>query len=332
MRFPQMDHLIIKYLSKEISLEERHQLSKWLEEDELNSRVLEKYKLYWEMSQKDFSGPRSEVLDRIEQEINREDIRESSVKSSSVFLPNLLKYAAVLALIFAVTFLLNQFETEDQVQPSISYLEKVSPAGQKLSTVLPDGTTVKLNSGSKVIYPSQFMGDKREVILFGEAYFDVKRDEGKPFVIQTADMSVHVLGTSFSVRAFSDGSDQFVAVRSGLVRVVNSSNSDSIQLSKNLMTRLSAKNEFTDAKGFDENTIFGWMDQKLVFSDHTSREVFVAIEKWFGVEIQNQELVKSGKTYTAIFENPTLNEVMGSLSHMYQFNYEIDQKTIAIVR
>ena len=204
-------------LSKEISLEERHQLSKWLEEDELNPKILEKYELYWTMSQHDFTSPKNEVLAKIESEIEQLEKKTSKTGKISLDRPiiSYLKYAAVLIIVFFLSFLTHRYTTTESETPAISYVEKVSPPGKKITTLLPDGTTVKLNSGSKIIIPSHFSGKKREVVLFGEAFFDVKRDEEKPFVIKTADLEVEVLGTSFDVKAYSDGTTQQVAVRSG---------------------------------------------------------------------------------------------------------------------
>ncbi len=85
--------------------------------------------------------------------------------------------------------------------PEIALIEKVSLPGQKITTILPDGTHVKLNADSKIIVPSRFSGDRREVTLIGEAFFDVARDESKPFLINTENMKVEVLGTSFNVSA-----------------------------------------------------------------------------------------------------------------------------------
>lgn len=327
-----MDHLIIKYLSNQISLQEQHQLSKWLEEDEKHAKTLEKFQLYWEMSRQDLSEKRREVLNRIESEIALEELADQSKVPTGFGNRYLtyLKYAAVLAVVFLSALLVNNIEPPTEFVPSISYIEKVSAAGQKMTIRLPDGSSVKLNSESKLIFPSQFTGGKREVVLFGEAFFDVTRDESSPFLIKTADMSVQVLGTSFVVRAFSGGSNQFVAVKTGEVKVINSATSDSVQLTQNLIAHLSKRTGFSEVSSVDEHLVFGWIDQKLVFKDHTITEVFDTIEKWYGVEVNNAESINSDKSFTALFENPTLKEVMGSLSHMYQFKYETNDNVITI--
>ncbi len=328
-----MDHLIIKYLSKEISLEERHQLSKWLEEDELNPKILEKYELYWTMSQHDFTSPKNEVLAKIESEIEQLEKKTSKTGKISLDRPiiSYLKYAAVLIIVFFLSFLTHRYTTTESETPAISYVEKVSPPGKKITTLLPDGTTVKLNSGSKIIIPSHFSGKKREVVLFGEAFFDVKRDEEKPFVIKTADLEVEVLGTSFDVKAYSDGTTQQVAVRSGSVRVTSSTPNQVVHLRQNEMIRLSAGGKLSKSTDLDKDMVFGWMEQKLVFKDNSLMEVFKTIEKWYGIEIKVREASLSDKQYTAVFENnPSLDHVMGSISHVYKFKYELNEKILII--
>ncbi len=328
-----MDHLIIKYLTNQISLEERHQLSKWLEENELNARILEKFELYWNITQHDFSEKRTEVLNHIQSELALRKLDENQIipetKSRSW---HYLRYAAVLTLAVLSGIILHFSTTRENLQEvaSISSIEKVCVAGQKITTTLPDGTLVKLNSDSKLIYPSEFTGDKREVVLFGEAFFDVIRNEDQPFIIKTSDMSIQVLGTSFCVKAFVDNTDQYVAVRTGKVNVISTSTQDTVQLIQNFMASLSQNHEFFIINGFDENIVFGWMDQKLVFTDYTSQEVFTAIERWFGVEVINPKQIESSKTYTATFVNPTIEEVMGSVSHIYQFDYIKEENNITI--
>ena len=77
------------------------------------------------------------------------------------------------------------------------------PAGQRVNLDLPDGSNVWLNAGTTMQYPVSFMTDKREVILDGEAYFEVAHNEKSPFVVHTSTLDVEVLGTKFNVEAYS---------------------------------------------------------------------------------------------------------------------------------
>lgn len=77
------------------------------------------------------------------------------------------------------------------------------PSGQRANVILPDGTDVWLNAGTTIRYPISFMKGKREIILDGEAYFEVVHNEKCPFVVHTYAMDVEVLGTKFNVEAYS---------------------------------------------------------------------------------------------------------------------------------
>lgn len=78
------------------------------------------------------------------------------------------------------------------------------PRGGEYVLVLSDGTTVYLNAESELMYPVKFRGNDRRVFLKGEAYFDVKRDTSKPFIVEANSLDVRVLGTEFGVRAYQD--------------------------------------------------------------------------------------------------------------------------------
>lgn len=98
------------------------------------------------------------------------------------------------------------------------------PYGETASVQLSDGSTVELNSGSSVKYARSF-GDERKVTLTGEAFFDVKK-EGRPFIVETFNSSVSVLGTSFNVKAWDDESKTVIALQSGSVQVSGISNTN----------------------------------------------------------------------------------------------------------
>jgi len=80
----------------------------------------------------------------------------------------------------------------------------IIPYGKKSMIILSDGTKVWLNAGSQLVYPSTFMRKRREVVLVGEAYFDVAKNDEKPFIVRTSDLNVKVLGTKFDVSAYPE--------------------------------------------------------------------------------------------------------------------------------
>lgn len=334
-----MENLIVKYLLNDLSLEERHQLNKWLDENEVNAKILEKFELYWSLRQNNYDSERHDVLSRIQSEIAQLDPKERSAATpinSGIKTPSIktyLKYAAAILVVIATGLLVfDGVKKQELQQEEITYVERVSLPSQKITTFLPDGTKVKLNSGSKIIVPSHFAHNKREVVLFGQAFFDVVRDEKRPFIVKTANLEVEVLGTSFDVKVYADDEKQHVAVRSGKVRVLNSNSGQEVNLVKNEMVEAHGSKTFTKLEEIDSELVFGWIEQKLVFQDNSLEEVLKSIEKWYGVEISSVGRLDSNKLYTARFDNPSLKQLMGSISHVYQFDYEIEQNNILITQ
>ena len=108
------------------------------------------------------------------------------------------------------------------------------PAGQRANLTLADGTNVWLNARSEMRYPAVFTGNKREITLDGEAYFEVTHNEDKPFVVQTNKCNVEVLGTKFNVEAYSDSEDFCTSLMEGSVRVSDKRNpSETLVLAPN---------------------------------------------------------------------------------------------------
>ncbi|MEQ8339093.1 MAG: FecR family protein, partial [Cyclobacteriaceae bacterium] len=202
-----IDELILKYLQGNITLEEQYQLTQWMELDKDNEKTFKRVQAYWKDYSLDYSSVKSEIEEKIFGQIKKNQPIESPAIISGKLL---LKIAAMVAIVLTSSFWVYHFtnaESEQVAVKPIAYIEKSSLAGQKITTVLSDGTKVHLNSNSKLIVPERFEEDKRRVQLIGEAFFDVARDESKPFQITTEDFVINVLGTSFNVSAYQEGSN-----------------------------------------------------------------------------------------------------------------------------
>ncbi len=323
-----MDQLIYKYLRGDLNLEEQHKLSKWLEEDAANKLILEKLRIYWNEYDSDLNREDLEVRRRILARMNNETQLHS--KAPIQFMRYLTRIAAILVISLSFGFLLAQLLKEEMPQPEITWMEKTSQPGQKITTILPDGTRVKLNSNSKLFFPDQFSQDLRKVILEGEAFFDVTRDETRPFVIETGNMQIRVLGTSFLVSAYEDGETESVAVKSGKVEVKGANAEEAIQLSRFEITQYLGGNKMEKSTIQKPEAVFAWVDQRLLFDNHSIEEVLERISRWYGVEIRLEKKLKQQKKYTASFENPTLKQVMDILAFVYDFDYELKGNDLTI--
>lgn len=220
--------------------------------------------------------------------------------------------------------------TEEQVE----WIEKIVPYGQKLTTKLSDGSIIKLNAGSKLRFPKQFSVSLREVHLEGEAFFDVKRDTSRKFVIHTERMLTTILGTSFNIKAYPEDKVTEVAVATGKVLVQSEDYKGDIKKSVTLNANEMAVHDKTDsdlliAVKFEESE-FIWRDDILYFDKTPVPELIVTLERWYGKNIQLENDAFRNKTYSGVFENETLKNVLEGIKFEADINYEIKGNNVLI--
>ncbi len=322
-----IDQLIFKYLKGDLNLEEQHELSKWIQADTKNQDVLKKLEIYWNEYNSNLNEEelvvRRMILSKMGGDISKPEKNKASVTRY------LMRVAAILVLSLTIGFVLSRYLKKEELPPEITWVEKVSKPGQKITTILPDGTRVKLNTDSKIIAPTSFTGYSRKVILKGEAFFEVTRNEDKPFIIETESMEIMVLGTSFIVSAYDEVVNS-VSVKSGKVEVKGSNADNAIQLTQYEATVYQSEQEMKKTEITNPEYVFGWIDQKLLFDNHSIDEVLKKISKWYGVRIDLKKNLGQQKKYTASFENPTLTQVMDILAFVYDFDYEINENELII--
>lgn len=117
-------------------------------------------------------------------------------KKSRPFYRTVLFEAMKIAAVFAITIACGTYFYKSEIRKIGEAMNTITvPAGQRANLTLPDGTNVWLNARSEMRYPAAFTGNKREISLDGEAYFEVTHKGGKPFVVRTDKCNVEVLGT-----------------------------------------------------------------------------------------------------------------------------------------
>jgi len=171
------------------------------------------------------------------------------------------------------------------------------PKGGEYTLVLSDGTRIFVNSMSKLEFPVRFTGNKREITLEGEAYFEVAPDQSKPFIVTVKGAQIQVLGTSFNIKAYGDDQQSFTTLVEGKVK-------------------LRASNPASPVCFLEPN-------QQAVFDPSTS-----------GFEVQKVDAAQivqwiSGK-YS--FTNQSLDEIMKTLSRWYDFNYQYENESLKSLR
>lgn len=214
-------------------------------------------------------------------------------------------------------------------------IEVITSINQQKQCTLADGTTILLNSCTKITYPSKFKDTTRIVTLEGEAYFSVASDSAKPFIVKTSNLSVRVLGTKFNISAYPTNDRTIATLNSGKIQVdIQSRNSDSKYILK--------PNQEIVINKIDNsvliNTVTGenstWKDGSLVFQDATFNDIVNTIERRYGITVDYNKQAFLNTPYTIKFiHNESLEDVLNILQDVVGgFEYKKDNSKITIIK
>lgn len=161
----------------------------------------------------------------------------------------------------------------------------IVPKGEIYNVTLADGTTVTINSDSKLTFPTTFGSKKREVKLEGEAFFRVKRDLKRPFLVVAGELTTNVLGTEFNVMAYPETVKQSVTLVSGIV-AVNVSTDLSEVLKPGNMLSYDATNGECLIQDVNVEDVTAWMDGSLVFIHENISDIVYKLSRRFNVSMR----------------------------------------------
>jgi len=245
--------------------------------------------------------------------------------------------ASVAFLLFAVSAIIYYTVVTNNNSDRTAWFDKKTEAGQKSIITLLDGSTVTLNANSKLRTPKNFYEKTRDVYLEGEAYFDVVHDSTMPFIVHVHNFDVTVLGTEFDVKTFPNENSCSVSLIKGKAKVT----------SENLKTNLKEVILYPDQRYTYNNTtgqgkvgsfnylqVTGWKDNILVFDNTSLGEVFIQLERAYGIKFRLEDKSFSAIKIKANFKNAsfwTIVKVIHSatnLDYKTVSNYENGLKEI----
>lgn len=164
----------------------------------------------------------------------------------------------------------------------------VIPYGNRSTITLSDGTIVILNAGSRLIYPSRFVDKKREVFLVGEAFFDVEKNEEKPFIVKTPDVEIEVLGTKFNLSAYPEDNIIQTVLTEGHVEI-NFTNpglfDHSVELKPGQLANVNRSEKITNVYKVDTEYYTSWTNGFYSFQNTDLSRVAKKLERYFNVRI-----------------------------------------------
>jgi transmembrane sensor len=242
-------------------------------------------------------------------------------------------WATGIAASLLIAFFIYSILPSDKIKSKSNAQNTVSTKrGSKSKVQLPDGTEVWLNSDSRITYNENFQGSIREVQLVGEAFFDVVRDETRPFIIHTDAIDVKVLGTAFNVRSYADekntetslirGSVEITLVKSPDKKKIILKPNDKLIVNNNEALAVQKENEgktnipvMTLAKiNYEKKDSSAvetlWIKNKLAFDNEMVEDIALKLERWYDVKVIIEDEALNKVRYTGTFEDESLQQVM----------------------
>lgn len=363
--------LYSKKLSGEATVEELQELDSYLQENPDEQYFQEIFSNWWNSNQpgEHLHGKERDVhFNYILQQASSENAHQAQAGTAAPvlhisryrFLKRISVAVAAACIVFFAAWKFFSVDKAPQL-PAQQENEIIAKRGTKSKLLLPDGTQVWLNAESKITYNTAFNGKLREVTLEGEAYFDVVKDPGRPFIVHTSAINIRVLGTAFNVKSYpQDSTIEAVLVR-GLIEVEknNQQQTSKILLHPNeklVYNKLDDKPAETsrDRQRVTPATVnsirpqsisistlpknivdssrieTSWVYGKLLFEGDTFKELGPKMERWFNVKIILNDSKIANYRFRGVFENENIEEALQALQLIAPFKYTINGNEVLI--
>lgn len=300
------------------------------------------------------SLPVVRLLTEIDVEAESQRPAGGRVVEARRLMPRVARWGVAAACLAVVTgaALLFRHRTSSERSAPVAIL--TAERGTRKFARLPDGTQLWLNAGSRIVLAQGFSHDQRELTLEGEAYFDVKHDEQRPFIIHTGAVDVRVLGTTLNVRAYPGEPSMEATLIEGKAEIGLAGNPQSaIPLHPNekviipndaAVSHVDAADNSRDAAlplnyvrtpivpDRTDGTIAetSWTKNKLVFRNETLGSMSTRLERWYNVTIVFDDKRYQQDTISGTFPNMPIGDVMHALRITSGFNFKIYKDTVHI--
>ncbi|MEO0554733.1 MAG: FecR domain-containing protein [Bacteroidota bacterium] len=314
--------LLNKYLNNECTTAEQQQVEAWLEGEKKKAA---------DLPDPQIDRMEASIWEKVGQVVK---VEEPAARVIPLY-KRVTRYAAAVILLFTTGFFAYDYLSHDSPNPSggLSYFEDFQSVktkrGEKRTVTLSDGSTIRMNYETEIKVPEQFEGNERVVYLTGHAHFDVAKDTERPFIIYTQDSKTQVLGTSFDINTKRKGETEII-VTSGKVAFSEKDFAENgVTLTVNDRAMLKGDNTITTSK-VEALKLTAWKENQLVFDDLTLENIIQIVEPWYDVVISVDDPELLTTDYNLDMDNPSLEQLMGELSFLGDFQYFIEEKNISI--
>ena len=307
----QIEDILFKYFSNQLTESDEKELLIWLESDPDNKKTLYRMADWWAAAHvplfmSDLESDFREHLKKLSNltpTIQKRQLFDFSIRH---------KIAASILVLLTVGISSFYWGKNLQSTPQIAYYETSVPLGSQSKIILPDQSTVWLNAGSSLTYYEDHNNQTRNASLEGEGYFEVTSDQNKPFVVNAEDMHITVLGTSFNLKAYKEDATIDLALISGKVDVnlvKETENTENHVISSNQLLAYNKEKQTSDVSTVSASNYGKWKDRVLRFDEKSFNLLAKDLERIYNtpIEIKSDLLTKE------------------SFSGSFSYDYSLDQ-------
>jgi len=321
MESNQTDILITRYLMNDLEGNELAVFKDWMNQSEANTKLVEEYRAAWNLieSDKNIQYPEIDVeWNKLNSKIQNQSPLILIKPESKVNWKIISTAAAIFILVGLAIYQLFYFETE---------IIRLTGDNQELMVSLPDGSEIKLNHNSEVDYNESDLKSKtRKIFLKGEAFFEVAHDSNRPFIVETDNAIIQVIGTKFNIK--TRNKKTILSVTEGKVSF-RSKNSDENQfVAAGLTSSVSGKESPTLPSAF-ENKV-DWLNNSIFFDHALLSEVAEELRGKFGIQINISTDKLNYLTVSGKFQQSTPAEIISSICISLNLRYKSDGNVFTI--
>ncbi len=322
------DNLLFKYISDQADEDEKQAVREWAAIDEKRQLELSRMKNSWILA-----GLENEI-DPVKKELAIRQIMDKikvlkKKDSSGTLWIKWFKYAAAIMLIIGLSGISGYFISTSKFSNS-GFTEIIVPNGERSKVVLPDGSTVQLNSGTQLKFKSVFLSGKRKVFLDGEAFFEVTHDKSRPFVVETNNkLKVEVLGTAFNVCSYDDDKIITTYLETGKVKISIDGGKD-IFLRPSEMLSFEKQSGKTKKRTIDDHHFSDWTRGILNIKGETIEKLAKKLERRFDIQILFGDDEVRNHIYSGSIKDEDLETVLEAIKFASSLKYTHNGKIITI--
>lgn len=355
-------HLMAKALNHEASSEELEELYGLLHQSDSLKQQFELLNRIWKENDDsdDEGGDARNTIQRIMNRASEEQVEEAAPshlrRRRRHLLIGALSLLFVASIVFTWKFVVGKSYVLASDRSGVEVLE--AKKGSRSRSLLPDGTTVWLNAGSRLHYENDFAGATREVRLEGEAFFDVVKNAHKPFIVHTSGIEIKVLGTAFNVKAYPEDKTVETTLYRGSVKVYREAETEKnavnlvpnqkliypkeAAIESDKLSQETGKSTekiiptFTIAsidstKEVKERLETAWLYSRLEFRGDSFEELARKLERWYNVSIHFEDEKVKQLNFNGSFETETVDQ---AFRYLYEtiplFTYKINNHEISV--